>query len=94
MQFTPFAFEIEPTKKYALVVGSTPRLPESFTEDEVVVLGNCAARSKAEIESACRAKGIQPRIISGCPPDRKMGYLRAHKIDDLPRTDKFKRIQG
>jgi len=43
---TPFPWEIEANKEYALVVGSTPRLPKNFTEDEVVVLGNCAARSK------------------------------------------------
>jgi hypothetical protein len=94
VQFTPFPWEIEPQKKYALVVGNTPRLPESFAEDEVVVLGNCAARSKSKIEAACQTKGIQPRIIPGCPPDRKMGYLRLHKIDDLPRQHKNKRIQG
>ena len=92
--FTPFPWEIEPTKKYAVVVGNTPRLPESFTEDEVVILGNCAIRSKAKIEKASRARGIQPRIVPGCPPDRKAGYLRLHKIDDLPRQYKNRRVQG
>jgi uncharacterized protein (DUF362 family) len=93
VQFTPFPWEIEPSKKYALVVGNTPRLPENFSEDEVVVLGNCAARSKSKIAAACRTKGLQPRIIPGCPPDRKLGYLRLHKIDNLPRQSKNKRIQ-
>jgi len=94
IQFTPFPWEIAPHKKYALIVGSRPRLPESFTEDAVVVLGDCAARSKKRIEAACRAKKIQPDFITGCPPDRKMGYLRLHRIDDLPRQYKIKRVRG
>lgn len=94
IQLTPFPWEIEPNKKYAVVVGVTPRLPDNFTEDEVVVLGNCASRSIKMIKAACRSKGIQPRIIAGCPPEQKSGYLRVHKIDNLPRRYKTKRITG
>jgi uncharacterized protein (DUF362 family) len=91
---TPFPWEIAADKKYAVVVGMTPRLPESFSEDEVVVLGNCAVKSKKAIEAACQAKKIKPRFIAGCPPEQKTAYLRLHKLDNLPRNYKIRRIEG
>lgn len=94
MQYTPYPWEIDPDKKYALLVGTTPRLPANFEEDEVIVLGNCAVRSKRHIEAACKAKGITPQYIGGCPPyeHRRPGYLRSHEIDTLPRTKKIRRV--
>lgn len=96
IQYTPYPWEINPNKKYALIVGVTPRLPDIFEEDEVIVLGNCAIRSKAKIESACKTKGIKPQFIGGCPPyeHRKPGYLKSHKIENLPYTEKTKRVKG
>lgn len=91
---TPFPWDIEPDKKYAVVVGITPRLPESFSEDEVVVLGNCAVRSKKSIEAACEAKGIKPRYIAGCPPEQKTDYLRLHNLGHLRRNYTIRRIEG
>lgn len=95
IQYTPYPWEIDEEKKYALVVGNDPRLPSAFEEDEVLVLGNCAARSKKMIEKACESKGIKPQFIAGCPPygHRRPGYLKAHKIDDLPYTKKIKRVK-
>ena len=92
--YTPFPWEMKPQKKYALVVGVTPRLPDRFGEDEVIVLGNCAARAKAKIEAACKPKGIKPLYMPGCPPylHRKPGFLRAHKIDHLPYSHRIRRI--
>lgn len=96
IQYTPFPWEMNPNKKYALLVGIMPRLPDSFEEDEVIVLGSCAAQSKKKIESACKAKGIKPQYFGGCPPYkyRKAGYLKMHKIDKLPYTEKIKRVKG
>lgn len=94
IQYTPYSWEIDPSKKYALVVGNTPRLPDSFEEDEVLVMGTCAARSKKQIEKACKAKGIKPQFVAGCPPygHRKPGYLKSHNIDKLPYTKKIHRV--
>lgn len=97
MQYTPYPWEIDATKTYALVVGTTPRVPERFQEDEVIVLGNCAARSKRQIQAACQAAGIEPTYVGGCPPyaQRKHGYLQAHRIEHLPyRKEKIKRVKG
>jgi uncharacterized protein (DUF362 family) len=96
IQYTPFSWEIEPTKKYALVVGVTPRLPDSFEEDEVIVLGSCAVASKKKIEGACKAKSITPEYLSGCPPyaHRKLGYFKLHKTDHVPRNTVVSRVKG
>ena len=95
IQYTPYPWEIDKNKKYALVVGVEPKIPDAFEEDEVVVLGNCAARSKKKIEGACEKKGIKPRFIAGCPPygTIRPGYLKAHKIDHLPYTHHVKRVK-
>ena len=96
IQYTPYPWEIDSNKKYALVVGNTPRLPDSFEEDEVLVMGNCAARSKEQIEKACKAKGIKPQFVAGCPPygHRKPGYLKSHNIEKLPYTKKINRVNA
>lgn len=96
IQYTPYPWEMKRNKKYALLVGIAPRLPDHFEEDEVVVLGNCAARSKRQIDEACKAKKIKPRYIAGCPPFEtvKPGYLKLHKIETLPYFDKVKRVKG
>jgi uncharacterized protein (DUF362 family) len=92
-QNTPFPWEIKPNRKYAVVVGTSPRLPDHFEEDEVVVFGKCALMSRAKIQSACKRRGIRPQFFGGCPPNRKHGYLRLHKIDKLPRTEKINRVK-
>ncbi|MCF8079160.1 MAG: DUF362 domain-containing protein [Desulfobacterales bacterium] len=98
IQYTPYPWEIDKNKKYALVVGVEPHLPDAFDADEVLVLGNCAARSKKKIESACKAKGITPEFIGGCPPYThnrvKNGYFKAHKIDKLPHLSGIKRVES
>ena len=98
IQYTPYPWEIEKNKKYALVVGVEPRIPDKFKEDEVLVMGNCAARSKKKIDKACEASGIKPMYIGGCPPYThsrvKGGYFKAHKIDSLPHLEKIKRVKG
>ncbi len=96
IQYTPYPWEIDPKKKYALVVGVTPRIPKRFSEDEVIVMGNCAMRSKNKIEEACKAKKIKPQYIGGCPPygHRKPGYLKAHRIEELPYTKHINRVKG
>lgn len=95
MQYTPYPWEIDQDKKYALVVGNDPKIPDIFSEDEVVVLGNCAARSKRKIEAACEQKGIKPNFIAGCPPYGAVrpGYLKAHRIDHLPYSHHVKRVE-
>ena len=95
IQYTPYPWLIDPKKKYALIVGVTPRLPDQFEEDEVIVLGNCAARSKRKIDAACKAKKIKPQYITGCPPfeEVKPGYLKLHKIENLPYFDKIDRVK-
>ncbi len=95
IQYTPYPWEINKNKKYALVVGVEPRLPNKFKEDVVLVLGNCAIRSKKRIDRACEARGIKPDYIAGCPPygPRKPGYLKAHQIENLPYTKKIKRVK-
>lgn len=96
IQYTPFPWEIKSNKKYALVTGNTPRLPDKFKEDEVIVMGNCAARSKTKIESACKKSGIRPRYIMGCPPyeELKTSYWKLHGTgpDSVPLTTEVKRI--
>jgi hypothetical protein len=96
IQYTPYPWEIDQGKKYALVVGIDPKIPDAFSEDEVIVLGNCAARSKKKIEAACEQKGITPEFIAGCPPFSAVrpGYLKLHKIDHLPQMDHIKRVEG
>lgn len=95
MQYTPHPWEIDSSKKYALVVGVEPKLPDAFEQDEVIVMGNCAARSKKKIEKACEERGITPTYVPGCPPygHRRPGYLKAHRIDHLPYTHKVNRVQ-
>jgi hypothetical protein len=85
IQYTPHAWEIDKKKKYALVVGALPRLPEKFTEDEIIVLGSCAVRSKGKIAKAC-PKGVTPQFIGGCPPywHRQAGYYQGQDIGNLP----------
>ncbi|MFC2005935.1 DUF362 domain-containing protein [Chloroflexota bacterium] len=85
IQFTPYPWEIDASKKYALVVGNMPKIPEKFTEDEVIVLGSCAMRDKDKIEKACPA-GVTPQFMGGCPPYavRKPGYMKLENIENLP----------
>ena len=94
IQYTPYPWEIEEDKKYALIVGNDPKLPEELNEDVVLVLGKCAARSKKRIEKACEKSGVKPKFIAGCPPygPLRPGYLKAHRIDHLPFTHEVKRI--
>jgi uncharacterized protein (DUF362 family) len=94
MQYTPYPHEIDEKKKYALLTGIDPHIPDKFEEDEVLVLGNCAIRYKGKIDRACEAGGVKPRYIAGCPPyaHRKPGYLKAHQIENLPYTKKIKRV--
>ncbi len=89
IQYTPYPWEIDKNKKYALVVGNRPRLPDRFTEDEIIVMGTCASRSRSQILKAC-PKGMTPRFIGGCPPywQRAHGYYEYHKIDQMPRAPK------
>lgn len=96
IQYTPYPWEIDPDKKYALIVGMDPHLPDSFEEDEVLVMGSCAAKAKKQIKQACERKGIKPQYVPGCPPygHRRPGYLKAHKIEDLPFTEKINRVEG
>jgi uncharacterized protein (DUF362 family) len=85
IQYTPHPWEIAEEKKYALVVGNMPEIPEKFTEDEVWIMGNCAIRYREKIEKAC-PENVKVCIIPGCPPygHRRPGYLKAHQIDHLP----------
>jgi len=89
VQATPYPEEMEPGKKYALVVGNTPRIPEKFQVDEVIVMGTCAIQSKAKISKAC-PEGVTLTIIKGCPPfeARLPGYLKLHNIEELPYSKK------
>ena len=89
IQYTPYPWEIDKNKKYALIVGNRPRLPDKFTEDEIIVMGTCATRSRSQILKAC-PEGMTPRFIGGCPPywQRAHGYYEYHKIDQMPRAPK------
>jgi uncharacterized protein (DUF362 family) len=95
IQYVPYPWEYKKGKKYALVVGNTPRLPESFEEDEVIVMGNCAARSKKKIEAACSRKGIKPWFIPGCPPYQAEKYWKLHGTgpDSVPLTTVVRRAK-
>lgn len=94
MQYTPHKDENDEDKRYALIVGNTPTLPDKF-DGEVIVLGNCAIRSRKQIDKVCEATGVKATYIAGCPPyeHRKPGYLRSHKIENLPYTHKIKRVE-
>ena len=94
VQYTPYPHEIDPKKKYALLTGTTPKLPEKFDVDEVIVLGNCAIDHKKQIERVCARSGVKPQYISGCPPypKRRPGYLKSHRIEHLPYNHKVKRV--
>jgi uncharacterized protein (DUF362 family) len=96
IQYTPYSWEIDSGKTYALVVGVEPHLPDRFETDEVLVLGNCAGRSKKAIEKVCSATGIVPTFIGGCPPygHRRPGYLKAHDIAKLPHAEPIRRVEG
>lgn len=87
IQYTPYPWEVDKNKRYALIVGNRPRLPDKFTEDEVIVMGTCACRSRSQILKAC-PDGVKPQFIGGCPPywQRAHGYYVAHKIDQMPRA--------
>ena len=95
VQTTPYPEEMEPGKKYALVVGNTPRIPEKFQVDEVIVMGTCAIQSKAKISKAC-PEGVTPTIIKGCPPfeARLPGYLKFHNMEELPYLRKAPWVKG
>ena len=94
LQYTPYPWEIDKKKKYAVIIGQTPRLPEKFTEDEVIIMGTCAIQSKAKISRACR-EGVTPQIITGCPPyeKRRPGYLKLHQIEHLPYSHKINYVK-
>ena len=62
---TPPPFDVRPDRKYAVLVGETPKLPpDGPIADEVWLLGNCAIRLKN------RAQRLAPKtvLIKGCPP--------------------------
>ena len=67
---------------------------EYLTEDEVIIMGSCAIRSKAKIQKACR-EGVTPKIVTGCPPygSRRPGYLKLHKIEHLPYSHKINYVK-
>jgi uncharacterized protein (DUF362 family) len=95
IQYTPYQHEIDPKKKYAVVTGTTPRLPENFEGfDEVIVLGDCAIDHKKQIERVCARTGMKPQYISGCPPypKRREGYIKAHRFEKLPFKHGVKRV--
>jgi uncharacterized protein (DUF362 family) len=79
---TPPPFEAHPDRKYAVLVGETPKFPhDGPIADEVWLLGNCAIKQKT------RAKGLAPRmvLIKGCPPHAwffKNVVLRQWKIPE------------
>lgn len=88
IRYTLSPWEIDKNKKYALIVGNTPRLPERFTEDEVIVFGSCALKSKAKILKAC-PEGVTPQFLGGCPPWGEQtlpGHFKFHGIDKLPHS--------
>ena len=96
IQYTPFPWDIDENKKYALIVGALPRLPGKFAEDEIIVMGNCAMRSKAKILNAC-PEGVNPQFIGGCPPywHREGGYFSGlHNLEDVPRAAPTNYIEG
>ncbi len=95
IRVTPKPWDIEKNKKYALIVGNRPRLPEKFTEDEIWVWGSCAIESKAKILKAC-PEGVTPKFFGGCPPTKhhQKGYLRLHGIDKLPYWEGTKYVEG
>jgi uncharacterized protein (DUF362 family) len=77
IQYTPMPWEIEPGKRYALVLGRTPDVPKDFDVDEVWVLGDISRKSVSARRLA--AKGIRVRFVPGCPPFRLEEYLRLHR---------------
>lgn len=85
IRYNPKEWQIDKNKKYALIVGNRPRLPEKFTEDEIWVWGTCAVQSKAKILKAC-PKGVNPRFMGGCPPTKYHhdDMMKFHGIDHLP----------
>ena len=94
LQYTPYSWEIDENKKYAVIIGNTPRLPEKFTEDEVIIMGSCATRDKAKIQKACR-EGVKVQIVTGCPPygSRRPGYLKLHELEHLPYSHKINYVK-
>ncbi len=85
IRYNPKEWEIDKNKTYALIVGNRPRLPERFTEDEIIVWGTCAIDSKAKILKAC-PEGVVPKLMGGCPPTKHHheGMMKFHGIDQLP----------
>ena len=77
MQYSPMPWEIEDGKRYALVTGMGPTLPDRMEADEVWLLGNCAIES-VNI-GKLRKKGHTVVVVPGCNPYRFEEYLQLHK---------------
>jgi uncharacterized protein (DUF362 family) len=77
MQYSPMPWEVDDGKRYALVAGIGPVLPDRIDADEVWLLGNCAIES-VNI-GALRKKGHRVKVAPGCNPYRFEEYLRIHQ---------------
>jgi hypothetical protein len=77
MQYSPIPRELEEGRRYALVTGQAPVLPDRPDVDEVWLLGNCAIESVNT--GKLRKKGYTVVTLPGCNPYRLEPYLEVHK---------------
>ncbi len=77
MQYSPVPWELEDGRKYALITGQAPVLPDKLDADEVWLLGNCAIESVSI--GKLRKKGHKVVSLPGCNPYRLEPYLELHK---------------
>jgi uncharacterized protein (DUF362 family) len=77
IQYTPMPDEIDPGKRYALILGRTPHVPRDLDVDEVWILGDITL--KAVNVARLTRRGIRVRVVPGCPPVRLREYLRLHR---------------
>ena len=77
MQYSPVPSELVDGRKYALITGQAPVLPDRLEAEEVWLLGNCAIES-VNI-GKLRKKGHTVVVLPGCNPYRLEPYLEVHK---------------
>jgi uncharacterized protein (DUF362 family) len=75
--YTPMPWEIEPGKRYALVLGRTPEVPKKLDVDEVWLLGDVTLKSVKP--RTLESRGLRVRVIPGCPPVRLREYLKLQR---------------
>jgi len=64
ISMVPNPFEVKPDKKYVLITGQRPRVPDQLEADEIWVLGKCADPYAKKWEK----RGHEVHSVPYCPP--------------------------